>query len=168
MKGNSSSSLPLPCHRKYRKCHSVEQLTPKCSEKQISPSMWLKYETLSYCTGTNWAAEDIIFTFPYCCSDVILKNMKMFDRYVMNDQQKWTHNIEDTSCFTNCRVYMIIYLNFEWLYSDQPECRNFSLKDFALAYDNISWIIINIRAWPSIHRRKCCSRPNHGISVRQC
>jgi hypothetical protein len=64
------------------------------------------YESLSSRTGTDPAAEDVIATFPYYCSETIQETIKMMSRYLTKDWVQLKEELKDAFWHANIRVYM--------------------------------------------------------------
>jgi hypothetical protein len=54
------------------------------------------YESISYPTRTDPAAEDIIATFPYYCSETIQETIKMMNGYLTKDWVQLKEELKDT------------------------------------------------------------------------
>jgi hypothetical protein len=101
------------------------------------------YESLSSRTGTDPAAEDVIATFPYYCSETIQETIKMMSGYLKKDWELLKEELKDAFRHADSRVYMYTRSYLERLCKDQRERGNVGLKAFILAYDNISRIMID-------------------------
>jgi len=97
-----------------------------------------EYESLSSRTGTNPAAEDVIATFPYYCSETIQETIKMMNGYLTKDWVLLKEELKDAFWHADSRVYMYTRSFLEQLCRDQLERGKVGLKAFILAYDNIS------------------------------
>jgi len=101
------------------------------------------YGSLSSRTGTNPAADDVIATFPYYCSETIQEMIKMMNGYLMKEWVQLKEELQDAFRHADSRVYMYMRSYLERLCRDQLERGNVGLKAFILAYDNISRIMIS-------------------------
>jgi hypothetical protein len=101
------------------------------------------YESLSSRTETDPAAEDVIATFPYYCSETIQETMKMMNGYLTKDWVQLKEELKDAFWHADSRVYMYTRSYLERLCRDQLERGKVGLKVFILAYDNISRIKIS-------------------------
>jgi len=101
------------------------------------------YESLSSRTGTDPAAEDVIATFPYYCSETIQETIKMMNGYLRKDWEQLKEELKDAFRHADSRVYMYTRSYLERLCKEQRERGNVGLKAFILAYDNISRIMID-------------------------
>jgi len=101
------------------------------------------YKSLSSRTGTDSAAEDVIATFPYYCSETFQDTMKMMNGYPRKDWVQLKEELKDSFRHTDSRVYMYVRSYLGRLCSDQLERGHIRLKTCILAYDNISRIMIN-------------------------
>jgi len=101
------------------------------------------YKSLTSSTGTDLAAEDVVATFPYCCSETIQKTIQMMNGYRRRDWVQLNEELKDAFRHADSGVYKYTRSYFERLSSDQLEQGNVGLKAFILAYDNISRIMIN-------------------------
>jgi len=101
------------------------------------------YVSLSFRTGTDPAAEDVIATFPDYCPETIQDTIQMMHAYLMMDRVQLKEELKDAFRHADRRVYMSMRSYLERLCRDQLECGNVGLIAFILAYDNISRIVIS-------------------------
>jgi hypothetical protein len=91
------------------------------------------YKSLCSRTGTDPAAEDVIATFPYYCSEMILETIEMMNGYLTKDWVQLEEELKDAFRHADSQVYMYSTLYLERLCRDQLERGNVGLNAFILA-----------------------------------
>jgi len=64
------------------------------------------YNRLSFRTGTDPAAEDVIAMFPYYCSETIQETIMMINGYLRNHLVQLKEELKDALRHADSRVYM--------------------------------------------------------------
>jgi len=104
-------------------------------------------ECLTPHTGTDLAAEDVIRSIPYYCSETIKETIKMMSGSVTKDWKQLHGELNDAYCQADSCINIYTRSYLEQLSKYQLEYEKISLKAIIITYDNISHIMINMEAF---------------------